>query len=175
MNIYLSVEISARELDSKILLASIAAARGHRVIVSDFESIFKGISQGLLAPGIFHTKSLTPADHKITLHKLLVKKGFKITSNDEEAGVEQDSFEWFAKNRFSDEMIDLTSAIFTWGSQDTETLKKFYPKYSSKIYMTGSPRADLWKPFFFNYWGVPKGSPLKPFLLVSSNMGPSIC
>ena len=173
MNIYLSVEISARELDSKILLATLAAARGHYVVVSDLESILEGVSQGVLTPGIFHTKSLTPAEHKITLHKLLVKKGFKITSNDEEAGVEQDGFDWFVKNRFSDQMIDLTAAIFTWGSQDTKSLKKFYPKHSSKIHMTGSPRVDLWKPFFSNYWSVPKGAPLKPFLLVSSNMGPS--
>ena len=35
MNIYLHVEISVRELDSKLLIATIAAARGHQVIVSD--------------------------------------------------------------------------------------------------------------------------------------------
>ena len=58
MNIYLNVEISSRELDSKLLLATVAAARGHRVVVSDLESILKGVSQKVLAPGIFHTKSL---------------------------------------------------------------------------------------------------------------------
>ena len=86
MNIYLNVEISSRELDSKLLLATVAAARGHRVVVSDL-SILKGVSQKVLAPGIFHTKSLTPAEHKISLHKLLLEKGFKITSNDEEGGL----------------------------------------------------------------------------------------
>ena len=33
MNIYLHVEISARELDSKLVLAILAASRGHEVIV----------------------------------------------------------------------------------------------------------------------------------------------
>ena len=173
MNIYINVEVSTRELDSKILLAILAAARGHRVIVSDSESIIKGVLQGVLAPGIFHTKSLTPADHKIDLHQILIEKGFKITSNDEEAGVEQDSFEWFGKNRFSDQMIDQASAVFTWGLEDTKFLKNLYPQHSSKIHMTGSPRVDLWKPFFSNYWSMPKGAPLKPFLLVSSNMSQS--
>ena len=42
MNIYLHVEISARELDSKLLLATIAASRGHHVIVSDLTGIIKG-------------------------------------------------------------------------------------------------------------------------------------
>ena len=173
MTIYINVEVSVRELDSKILLAILAAARGHRVIVSDSESIIKGILQGVLKPGIFHTKSLTPADHKINLHKMLREKGFKITSNDEEAGVELDSFEWFGKNRFSDQMINQAAAVFTWGPEDTKFLKNLYPKHSSKIHMTGSPRVDLWKPFFSNYWSMPKGAPLKPFLLVSSNMSQS--
>ena len=147
MNIYLNVEISSRELDSKLLLATVAAARGHRVVVSDLESILKGVSQKVLAPGIFHTKSLTPAEHKISLHKLLLEKGFKITSNDEEGGIEQNNYEWFAKNRFSDKTLNQTAAVFGWGPEDTNFLKKLYPNHSSKFHMTGSPRVDLWKPF----------------------------
>ena len=34
MNIYIDVEISSRELDAKLLLAIIAASRGHDVLVS---------------------------------------------------------------------------------------------------------------------------------------------
>jgi len=43
MNIYINVEIATRELDSKLLLATLAAARGHHVILSDLESILKGM------------------------------------------------------------------------------------------------------------------------------------
>ena len=64
MNIYQHVEHAARELDSKLLIATIAAARGHQVIVSDLEGIEKGMRRGVLAPGIFHTKSLTPSAMK---------------------------------------------------------------------------------------------------------------
>ena len=170
MNIYINVEISSRELDSKLLLAILAAARGHQVIVGDTESFLKGVMHGVLAPGIFHTKSLTPAKQKTTLHKLLGEKGFKVTSNDEESAVEQDSFEWCAKNRFSEQTIDQAAAVFAWGPEDTNTLKKTYPKHSSKIHTTGSPRVDMWKPFFSDYWEVSKKAPLKPFLLISSNM-----
>ena len=62
MNIYISIEITLRELDSSLLLATLAASRGHQVIVSDLESIIKSMNIGLISPGIFHTKSLTPAD-----------------------------------------------------------------------------------------------------------------
>ena len=48
MNIYIGVEISVRELDSSLLLATLAASKGHQVIVSDLESITKIISSGLL-------------------------------------------------------------------------------------------------------------------------------
>ena len=65
MNIYLHIELAVRELDSKLLLATLAASRGHQVIISDLESIIKGMNMGILSPGIFHTKSLTPAKHKI--------------------------------------------------------------------------------------------------------------
>ena len=87
MNIYLHVEISSRELDSKLLLATLAASRGHDVIVSDLAGIEKGINKGLLAPGIFHTKSLTPHKDKINRHKKMIDKGFMITSIDEEGNL----------------------------------------------------------------------------------------
>ena len=73
-NIYIHVEISARELDSKLLLATIAASKGHQVVISDLSSINSGINNGLLAPGVFHTKSLTPTQKKIERHENYLKK-----------------------------------------------------------------------------------------------------
>ena len=58
MNIYLHVEISLRELDSKLLLGVIAASRGHHVLISDISEIERGLRRGILNPGIFHTKSI---------------------------------------------------------------------------------------------------------------------
>ena len=171
MNIYIGVEISVRELDSSLLLATLAASKGHQVIVSDLESITKGISSGLLAPGIFHAKSLTPADHKIARHQAMIDKGFMITSIDEEGGLDIPGYEDFSKGRYSEKTISQSSAVFAWGPEDVETLKRVYSRHSKKIYKTGSPRADLWKSLFFKYWGKPKSAPTKPFLLVSSNMG----
>ena len=64
MNIYIHLENIIRELDGKLLTAVLAAAKGHEVIISDLESIEKGIKRGFLVPGIFHTKSLTPGKKK---------------------------------------------------------------------------------------------------------------
>ena len=145
MNIYLHVEISSRELDSKLLLATLAASRGHRVIVSDLVGIEKGVKSDTLLPGIFHTKDLS-LKYKIDFNKVIIAKDFLVTSMDEEGNLNDYGYEIDVKTRFSDETVNQASAIFGWGSDDVNTLKKIYPNHSSKIFKTGSPRADLWKP-----------------------------
>ena len=45
MNIYLHVETSIRELDSKLLLAVLAASRGHEVILSNLGEIVTGFKK----------------------------------------------------------------------------------------------------------------------------------
>ena len=171
MNIYIHVESLSRELDSKLLLAIFAASKGHHVLVSNLGGITRGILSGILPPGIFHTKSLTPGNDKIIRHQKIIDSGSVITSIDEEGGLVDHGYDKYAKLRYSQQTIDQASAIFGWGNEDTDTLRRIYPKYSSKIYNTGSPRADLWKPFFCNYWSAPKEKPKKPFLLISSNLG----
>jgi len=171
MNIYLHVEISSRELDSKLLLAALAASRGHQVIISDLVGIEKGVKSGALVPGIFHTKSLSPHKVKIDRHKRMIDRGFIITSLDEEGMLNDYGYQRFVKTRYSDETIEQSTAVFGWGSDDVDALKQTYSKHSHKIYKTGSPRADLWKPFFSDYWSVPATVPKKPFLLISCNTG----
>jgi len=171
LNIYQYVEVSARELDSKLLLAVIAASRGHDVLVSEKTAILNGIRRGVLQPGVFHTKSLTPGHTKWSLHQLLIKRGFSVASIDEEGGLVDFGYDKFAVVRYSEKTIGQASGVFGWGVEDTETLKRVYPEYSSRIHQTGSPRVDLWSSRFDDYWEAPKGMPDKPFLLVSSNMG----
>jgi len=171
MNIYLHVESSIRELDSKLLLATIAASKGHQILVSNLSGIIRGIRNGFLSPGIFHTKSITPGERKIKLHDKIIQKDFIITSIDEEGGLVDYGYEKFANIRYSKKTIDQTSAIFCWGRDDFYVLNKLYPECKSKFFLTGSPRSDLWKPSFSKYWDFPKKKPQRPYLLISSNMG----
>ena len=171
MNIYIHVEIESRELDSKLLLAILAADRGHQVVISDMSGIERGFRSKFLSPGIFHTKSLTPSKEKIQIHQKIVDKGSLITSIDEEGGLVNPGYEVFAKRRYSNYSIGMSSATFCWGEEDFETLKKFYPQHSSKIHMTGSPRVDLWKKKFSKFWSLPSSIvPKRPYLLIIGNM-----
>ncbi len=170
MNIYINVEISARELDSKLLLAILAAAKGHEIIVSEKEIIEKGLLRGWLPPGIFHTKSLTPSKNKINSHQGILETGSKISAIDEESNIDNFGYEKFLKQRYSNQTINQSSAVFTWGQEDFDCLKKNFKENSNKFYKTGSPRVDLWKPIFSDYWNNKKLITDKPFLLISSNM-----
>lgn len=171
MNIYLHIEILVRELDSNLLLACLAAKRGHQVFISNLSDLDTGLKMGLISPGVFHTKSLTPNNKKIDKHQTLKDKGFAITSIDQEANLSDYGYDRFAKTRYSKKSIDQVSAVFCWGLEDTESIKKMYPQFSSKIFMTGSPRVDLWRPTFRDYWNKSEKLSQKPFLLISSNMG----
>ena len=170
MNIYMYLEVSNRELDSKLLLATLAASKGHKVIISGLSEIINGLKTGVLAPGIFHTKSLTPSKKKINTHQEIINNKSVITSIDEESGISHFGYDEFIKGRYSDLTIDQSSAVFCWGSDDEENLKKTFYKRSHKIFKTGNPRVDLWRSILSDYWTKPKRMPKKPFLLVSSNM-----
>lgn len=170
MNIYLHVEISARELESKLLIGAIAASRGHSVLISDRNTIMRGVNSGRLKPGIYHTKALTPSQENLEIHGTLSGKGFLVTSIDEEAGLFDHGYENVARARYSPESLSQAAAVFAWGSEDAETLRRVYPDHAKKIFMTGSSRVDLWGRKFSNYAGKPKAMPSKPFLLISSNL-----
>ena len=170
MNIYIHVEVAARELDGNLLLATIAASKGHNVLVSEIEVIINGTQHGALSPGVFHTKSLAPSEKKIILHQKLTDKGMSITSIDQEAGLTIHGYKDDVI-RFSEKTIEQSSAIFCWGDDDSKALNRIYSHHTSKIHMTGSPRADLWGKRLLGYWRFSDLAPQKPYLLISSNMG----
>jgi surface carbohydrate biosynthesis protein len=169
LNIYINVEIASRELDSKLLLATLAATKGHHVVVSDLSGIMHGIQKGVFAPGIFHDKSLTPNANKIATHQFVIDNGFVVTSIDEENNLINYGYDKFAMDRYSEQTIGHSAAIFGWGSEDVKTLEEFYPKHSARIHMTGSPRIDLLQPLFSDYWGIVQAPSERPYLLVVSN------
>lgn len=167
MAIAIHVEVSSRELDSKLLLAVIAAARGHSVVVGD---VIMGARLKLLPPSVFHTKDMGPSEMVIKRHQEILRRGHKITNQDEEASLvryEDDS----PTTRYAEETMADVSAVFCWGESARNAMVDVYPHYAEKISLTGSPRADLWSPQFAQYWRQSADFPEVPFLLVSSNMG----
>ncbi len=155
MNIYIPIEIKARELEGRGLLAIVAASRGHKVILGS-KSDTRGLcKKGLLPPGILHEKSLTPSESTVKYFRSLKKYGYIITSQDEEGGLTSKSYDNFAKGRFSDETIKLASKVFCWGSHDYLSIRNLYPDHKNKFFNTGNPRVDFWRKDFKAYFDEP--------------------
>ena len=152
MNVYILTEITKRELDSNLLLSVIGASRGHDIFISNMTNFEYLANKRLLKPGIFHTKSLVHDKLKKLFHIRLKELGIKITSLDEENGLVRKDLTPFVEQRFSINDLKIADKIFCWGPHDLSCLRKKYPKHIRKFYLSGSPRAEMWKKNFLSYW-----------------------
>ena len=174
MNIYIPIEVKVRELEGRTLLALAAAERGHQVIIGSKKETLLSAVNGDLPPGIVHMKSLTPSEQMLEQLTKMRSMGHFVTSQDEESGLLDESYEKFAKIRYSEESIKLASGVFGWGEHDVDCLQKVYPSEANKIIATGSPRVDFWRPDFEKYFHQDSKIEQwkdKPYLLVVSNFG----
>ena len=171
MNVLIQMEIKARELEARSLLALVAAERGHQVLLGDVRRAFID-RPGDFPASIFHDKSLTPSPAKLAFFHLLEEHGSTLTSQDEEHWLNLPSFEVPAVRRFSSESLGLAARSFAWGDHERDALTARYPEHQHRIVTTGSPRVDLWRPEMRAYHtaaplpDLPTG---RPFVLFSSN------
>ena len=175
MNIYIPVEVKVRELEGKTLLALAAAERGHTVIIGGKEDTLGLARRGMLKPGIVHDKSLTPSSAKLEALRELNDGGHVVTSQDEENGLLEVSYERFARLRYSKETCAMAGRILCWGSHDAQGVRNLCgPDAPNTIVATGSPRVDLWRREFSEYYKRTEHlttGKLGDYVLVSSNLG----
>ena len=170
MNIYINVEIAARELASKLFLGYLAAQKGHNVLIADLATFKRLLKRNALPAGLFHDKAVTPHAGRLSLYKELKNRGFFITSQDEEHGLLSDSYQSFARGRFSLEALEYVDKVFCWGLHDFEALRHIYPQQSEKFQLSGSPRTDFWAGRVEEVSDVGQFTTGKDFVLFSSNL-----
>ena len=113
MNLYIHIEILEREFLSKLLIGMETASRGIKTYMGRLESY---LMRDFFVPGIILHKSITPSRKRIKELEEYKKRNFVVTSLDEEVGlVNLDNNFNYLKMRYSNESIDLTDKIFTWG------------------------------------------------------------
>ncbi len=167
MNIYIKMEVFAREIEGRLLLALAAAERGHTVLLGDFRRLLA--HRLWLPPGVFHDKSLTPSRSKTRQFQRLVDAGFVVTSQDEEHGLLQPDYTEHTRLRFSEETLALAHRSFMWGPHDAAGLRNAYPQHADRIVEVGSPRADLWRPEaapFYDGAPIEGVDPSRPLVLL---------
>jgi len=168
------MEVRSRELEGRLLLALVAAERGHDVLLGELDHLLS--HRQWLPPGIFHDTTLTPAPYRLDHLDRLRGAGFLVTSQDEEHGLTEGSIGAFVAKRYSAATLAAASATFAWGSTDAGAVERAHPELAERVITTGSPRADLWRPDMAGFYaglplpGVPAG---QEFVLVSTNLAPA--
>jgi len=169
-NIYILSEYFKREFYSNILISVIASQKKYNVYVGTNTAYKYLLKKNLLKPGIFHTKSVSHGLDKRKFHKSLFDKNFILTCIDEEHGViNEGSYEdIFIKPRIDQKDLKFFKAFFCWGNYDYKRLSSFFKKKKKIFYLTGSPRVDLWKKKFSEFWKNSKFEKKKHILIVSN-------
>ncbi len=148
MNLYLPIEILNREFDSKLLIAMESASRGMNVYVGRVKEY---LLRDFFVPGIILYKSITPSPNRLKELNFFKKNNFIITSLDEEDGLINVNKKYLIE-RYSNESINLTNKIFTWGKFDYDNLSKKFKKHKKKFIKSGNPRLDFWRKDFETYF-----------------------
>ena len=166
MNLYIHIEILEREFLSKLLIGMETASRGIKTYMGRLESY---LMRDFFVPGIILHKSITPSPKRIKELEEYKKRNFVVTSLDEEVGlVNLDNNFNYLKMRYSNESIDLTDKIFTWGKFDCDNLSKKFEKHKSKFVLSGNPRVDFWRKDF-QFFFKKKNFLYKDYILFSFN------
>lgn len=164
------MEVKARELEGRSLVAFRAALTGHQVFIGRVYQVLEGIEKAVIPPGICFEKSISAIDEKKLKYRL--DCGNRIVSQDEESGLLSSSYDGFLALRSSHSTVEMSDAVFCWGQHDFDAWRKCYPEFSLKIHNTGSPRVDFWRkdfePYFNEATAFLKES-YGPYILIVSN------
>ena len=133
------VENQVRELDSKLLLACIAASRGFSSIIGSRREIHFNISS--FSSGIYLSKSMTTASDR--MFQIMRNLGHVILAWDEEALVHLPPETYFSR-RLSPVAMALVSHMLAWGPDNAELWQQYpHLPHGAEIHVTGNPRNDL--------------------------------
>jgi len=163
------VEEQSRELDAKLLLASVAAERGFQVIVGSRHEIH--LQAARLPAGIYFAKSFRPISLK--MFDILCGLGFEIVACDEEGLLPYPDDIYFER-RVSPETLARISNLFAWGPDDADRFRRYPDFDGTAIHVTGNPRADLLRPEL-RAWYAEDVDRLRrrygKFVLINTNFG----
>ena len=138
----LPVEVKARGLEGRLLLAAHAAAQGWKVVVGRKNQLNATLHDQ--PRGLYFDKSIqTQAIGQITYIKAL---GNTYAAIDEEGLVHEGGATAYVRRRFSTRTLAATRAFCTWGEAQAEVMRAAEPTLADRLKVTGNPRVDLWRP-----------------------------
>ena len=166
--IYFPMEIASRELDSRLLLAVVAAARGFEIVLGQKWLIERNIER--MPPGVYCSKTLTVRDAKML--KRARAAGYAVIAVDEEMPglvVHDKKFWWIAPDA-----VEATDLIFLPGTFNSEAFVESFGLPKGRVKQASNPRWDLLRPELRSIF-TEEAEDLKrrygDFILINSNLG----
>jgi surface carbohydrate biosynthesis protein len=166
--LYLPIEIAARELDSRLLIALFAVDKGLEVICGQKWLLQKNARQ--MPPGFWLFKTLTPGDRK---QMLRVRRLNSIVGaiDEEMPGLSGGSgqLRWI-----ENQATNVCDVVFCQGNQHFEMMARQFPDMVSRLCVTGNPRWDVLRPDMQSLLqnnAAQYGVPCEPFILINTNFG----
>jgi len=135
--IYFPMEIASRELDSRLLLAAIAASHGFEVVLGQKWLIERNIEH--MTPGVYLSKTLTVRDAKML--KRAKEAGYITAAIDEEIPglvVHDRKFWWVSRAA-----VDATDLIFLPGTYNSKAFAASFGLEERRVRRAANPRWDL--------------------------------
>ena len=167
-NLYIPIEISKRELDSRILLSLKSIKYNFEPVITKKTRLFEKLN--IIKPGICFFKSFGP-NYDIYLDKIK-NNNHLITGIDEEALQILDK-SWIIGDRFSKKFLNHLEIIFTWGNSSKDIYKKFFKikKKNIQVISSGHPKMELSKKYFYQYYFLKSKklkTEFKDFILIAT-------
>jgi surface carbohydrate biosynthesis protein len=142
-------ETKSREFEPKLLLAVLAAARGHDVYVGSRIHIHNAIAT--LPRSIYYAKDVAKSSTR--MFNILRSLGHSIVAWDEESLFYADKGTAFYRaKRTNPENLRALSAVYCWGEKDVELFGGFPELDGIARIATGSIRFDFLRPEMRAFW-----------------------
>ena len=139
------VEIKKRELLSAINLSIKFLKENWIVYIGQKQQVFPFIDS--FSRSVWLLKSIVPGENNIL--KKLKKNNHFISSLDIE-GLVPSNGKYGVLQRYSNIGLKLSDLIFFWGKNHLSIVRKIFPRFNDKYFITGSPVLDIWKKKFFH-------------------------
>lgn len=170
MVIYLVLEIAVRELYGHLLLAVLAASRGHQVLIATNNDLWLYKRMKLLPPGAYVIKNMNIPSQSEQMYRSFLEEGFDIYCHEAEASILWSDFDVFLKEYcIAPDQFFPFKGVFCWGERDYMEYTKMFSSNRDVFHITGSPRVDLWSPKLLKFWERDYIESLKPYVLYVSN------
>ena len=167
-NLYIPIEISRRELDSRILLSLKSIKYNFEPVITKKSRLFEKLN--IIKPGILFFKSFGPK-YDIYLDK--IKNNNHLITGIDEEGLQILDKSWIIGDRFSKKILNHLEIIFTWGNSSKDIYEKFFKikKKNIQVISSGHPKMELSKKYFYQYFFLKSKklkTEFKDFILIAT-------